>query len=139
VVSELQLLYRLEGELREGTAEVEQIYKRRQAIAMSSGVQGRWTRLMAFAQDGALLIDHHGIENQIRPVAIGRKIDMFCGSHESAQRAAIIYSLLGTCKLQHMNPQEWLHDVCKKLPERKAHQMDDLLPQNRKVTTQDVV
>jgi transposase len=94
---------------------------------------------MAYAQDGALLIDHHGIENQIRPVAIGRKIDMFFGSHESAQRAAIIYSLLGTCNLHHMNQQEWLHDVCKKLQERKAHQMDDLLPQNWKVTTQDVV
>jgi transposase len=94
---------------------------------------------MAYAQDGALLIDNNGIENQIRPVAIGRKNYMFCGSHESAQRAAIIYSLLGTCKLHHINPQEWLHDVFKKLAERKANQIDDLLPQNWKVTTQDVV
>jgi transposase len=165
VVSELQLLYRLEEELREGKAEVEEIYKRRQAIAMPilnrlhqwfkehltqvppqspigkaiAYALGRWTRLMAYAQDGALLIDNNGIENQIRPVAIGRKNYMFCGSHESAQRAAIIYSLLGTCKLHHINPQEWLHDVFKKLPERKANQIDDLLPQNWKITTQDVV
>jgi hypothetical protein len=52
-------------------------------------VQGRWTRLMAYAQGGALLIALHGIENQ------------------NTQKAAIIYSLLGTCKLHHMNPQEW--------------------------------
>jgi hypothetical protein len=121
VVSELQLLYHLEEELKEGKAEVEEIYKRRQAIAMSSGVQGRWTRLMAYAQDGALLIDHHGIENQ------------------NIQRAAIIYFLLRTCKLHLMNLQEWLHNVCKKLSERKAYQMEDLLSQNWKVTTQDVV
>jgi transposase len=49
------------------------------------------------------------------------------------------YSLLGACKLHKMNPQEWLHDVFKKLPERKANHMDDLLPQNWKVLTQDVV
>lgn len=87
-------------------------------------------KLMQYAQDGILLIDNNLIENQIRPVAVGRKNYLFCGSHESAQRAAIIYSLLGTCKLNNVNPQDWLLDVLQKLPARKANNIDDLLPQN---------
>jgi transposase len=72
VVSELQLLYRLEEEGREDKAEAEEIYTRRQAIAMSTGGLARWIRLMAYAPDGVLLIDNNRIENHIRPVSVGR-------------------------------------------------------------------
>jgi hypothetical protein len=75
VVTELQLLYRLEEEGREDKAEAEEIYTRRKAIAMSTGGLARWTRLMAYAQDGVLLVDNNRIENQIRPVAVGRNIE----------------------------------------------------------------
>jgi transposase len=99
----------------------------------------RWDKLMLYATDGNLLIDNNLIENQIRPVAVGRKNYMFCGSHESAQRAAIIYSLLGTCKLNNINPQDWLLDVLNKLPTRKANNVEDLLPQNWNPNLKDVL
>jgi transposase len=75
VVSALQLLYRLEEEGREDKAEAEEIYTRRQAIAMSTGRLARWTKLMAYAPDGVLLIDNNRIENNIRPLAVGRNIE----------------------------------------------------------------
>ncbi len=77
--------------------------------------------------------------NQIRPVAVGRKNYLLFGSHESAERAAIIYSLLETCKLHHVNPQQWLLDVLQKLPTRMANNIDGLLPQNWIANIQDVV
>ena len=94
---------------------------------------------MRYAHNPILQIDNNLIENQIRPVAIGRKNYMFCGSHESAERTAIIYSLFGTCKLHNINPHDWLLDVLQKLPERKANNIDDLLPQNWKPDFQGVV
>jgi transposase len=155
-VGQLQVLYKLEDTLRQANASPEEILDKRQkealpilnqleqwlkenitqvlpqsAIGKAIGYAlTRWDKLMLYATDGKLLIDNNLIENQIRPVAVGRKNYMFCGSHESAQRAAIIYSLLGTCKLNNINPQEWLLDVLNKLPARKANNIDDLLPQN---------
>jgi hypothetical protein len=72
-----------------------------QAIAYSLS---RWDKLMIYASDGALDIDNNLVENSIRPIAIGRKNYFFAGSHEAAQWAAIIYSLLGTCKLKGVEP-----------------------------------
>ena len=58
---------------------------------------------------------------QIRPIAIGRKNYLFAGSHAGAQRAAVLYSLLGTCKLNKANPWEWLRDVLVRISsDRKA-------------------
>jgi transposase len=64
----------------------------------------RWEKLCRYTQDGRLLIDNNLIENSIRGVALGRKNFMFCGSEEGAGRAAIMYSLLGSCKMHGINP-----------------------------------
>jgi hypothetical protein len=56
-------------------------------------------------------LDNNPIERLIRPIAVGRKNYLFAGSHEGAQRAAVIYSLLGTAKLNKINPHDWLVDV----------------------------
>ena len=90
------------------------------------------SRRFRFRTDAILQIDNNLIENQIRPLALGRKNFMFCGTHESAQRAAIIYSLFGTCRLTGINPQEWLINVMNKLLNRKSNDIDDLLPTNLK-------
>ncbi len=58
----------------------------------------RWDALSAYLYDGSLLIDNKQIENAIRPVALGRKNYLFAGSHEAAQRAAMIYSFFAICK-----------------------------------------
>jgi hypothetical protein len=59
-------------------------------------------------------------------------LSLFAGSHDAAQRAAVIYSLLGTCKMHDVNPQIWLSDVLARLPTHPHKQIDDLLPQNWK-------
>lgn len=88
--------------------------------------------LKGYLFDGRLEIDNNLVENQIRPVALGRKNFLFAGSHQGAIRAAVIYSLIGSCQQHDINPEKWLTDVLAKLPDRKANNIDDLLPQNWK-------
>lgn len=64
----------------------------------------RWNKLSLYAENGMLNIDNNPVENSIRPVALGRKNYLFAGSHEAAQRSAMLYSLLGTCKMHGIEP-----------------------------------
>ena len=90
----------------------------------------RWAILSRYVKDGRLEIDNNLVENQIRPVALGRKNFLFAGSHQAASRAAVIYSMVATCNKAGIDPEKWLTDVLTKLPSRKANDIDDLLPQN---------
>lgn len=96
-------------------------------IALSYSLK-RWEKLMLYTSDGKLEIDNNLVENSIRPVAIGRKNYLFAGSHKSAQRAAMIYSLLGSCKLKGIEPFEWLKNIFEILPDFKANRLEELLP-----------
>lgn len=91
-----------------------------------------WDRIMNYTTDGALFIDNNAIENSIRPVALGRRNYMFAGSHKAAQRAAMMYSFFGICKLHGVNPQQWLTDVLNRLPDHSILKLDELLPNNWK-------
>lgn len=88
----------------------------------------RWEKLMHYTMDGKLEIDNNLVENSIRPIAIGRKNYLFAGSHASAQRAAMIYSLLGTCKLKNVEPFSWLKNIFEVIPDYKANRLAELLP-----------
>jgi transposase len=66
---------------------------------------------------GELQIENTGVENAIHPVALGRKNNLFAGTHETAQNAAMVYSLFATCKKHDVNPHEWLTDVLSTLKE----------------------
>ena len=92
----------------------------------------RWDKLCIYATDGRLCIDNNPIENAVRPVAIGRKNYLFAGSHEAAQRAAMMYSLLATCRMHNINPYEWLKDVLIRMPDYDVKNLAELLPQNWK-------
>lgn len=92
-----------------------------------------WPRLKLYAEDGKLEIDNNLIENQVRPLALGRKNYLFAGSHKAAQRASIIYSLLGTCKLNGVEPLQWLTHVLSVIPDHKANKLEELLPIKSKV------
>ncbi len=83
---------------------------------------------MICARDGRLEIDNNLVENSIRPIAIGRKNYLFAGSHDAAQRAAMIYSLLGTCKLKGVEPFQWLKNVFEVLPDWKFNRLQEMLP-----------
>lgn len=88
----------------------------------------RFDKLMIYASDGKLEIDNNLVENAIRPVAIGRKNYLFAGSHNGARRAAMLYSLLGTCKINNVNPFEWLRLTLDKIPVYPVNRLHELLP-----------
>jgi hypothetical protein len=91
-----------------------------------------YPRLARYVLDGKYNIDNNGAENGVRSLALGRKNYMFCGNNESADRTAIIYSLLGTCKLAGVNPTQWLTDVLNRLPDHSVLRLSELLPGNWK-------
>lgn len=87
-------------------------------------------RLSVYVNDGRVNIDNNLVENAIRPLALGRKNWLFCGNDASAYRAAIVYSLLATCRAADIDPRQWLEYVLVEIPARKKSglPMDDLLP-----------
>jgi len=92
-------------------------------------------RLSRYHLDGRYQMDNNLIENTIRPLALGRKNYLFCGNHDAAENAAIMYSLLGCCIASDVNPREWLTDVLTKIPYyNRDYSLDlaDLLPHNWK-------
>ena len=89
-----------------------------------------WDKLSTYVTDGRLHIDNNAVENSIRPVAVGRKNYLFSGSHEAAKRSAMLYSLLGTCKLHHINPATWLPDVLSRISAHPKKDIVQLLPHN---------
>ena len=88
----------------------------------------QWPRLNNYLLDGCLEIDNNLIENAVRPVALGRKNWLFAGSHESAKRSALIYSLLGTAKLHGVEPYSYLKDVLTRINGHSIKRLDELLP-----------
>jgi len=88
----------------------------------------QWDKLYRYTENGHWKIDNNGVENKIRPVALGRKNYLFAGSHQAAQHAAMIYSFLGTCKIHDVNPLDWLKTILEKLPDCKVNQLHTLLP-----------
>lgn len=92
----------------------------------------RWDKLCIYATDGRLEIDNNLVENTIRPVALGRKNYLFAGSHDSAQRAAILYSILASCKICNVNPLEYLTDVLGRIQDHPIKAIEQLLPYNWK-------
>ncbi len=87
-----------------------------------------YPRLCRYVIDGRYLIDNNLAENAVRPLALGRKNYLFCHNHESAERTAMIYSLLGTCKVCGVNPTVWLTDVLSRIQDHSAKRLDELLP-----------
>ena len=96
----------------------------------------RWAALSRYATDGLLPIDNNPVENVIRPIALGRKNWLFTGSEQAGQRAAAIQSLLGTAKLNGLDPAAWLRDTLERLPTCLNSQIDSLLPLRAEPTPQ---
>lgn len=97
-------------------------------------------KLSRYHLDGRYQIDNNLVENAIRPLAIGRRNFLFCGNHDAAENAAIMYSLLGCCKASDVNPQEWFTDVFTRIPEYNANynlDLAELLPHNWKASKND--
>lgn len=92
----------------------------------------RWDELGHYLYDGKLHIDNNHVENAIRAIAVGRKNFLFAGSHEGAQRAAVMYTFMDQCKRHNVHPQPWLKFVFENILDTKPSQYHSLLPQNFK-------
>ena len=158
VLQHMQQLYAIEQQARDKKMSFDEIYELRQQQAIpilehlgkwmkESYVQvtpkssigkalaysiERWKKLCIYTTNGMLCIDNNPVENSIRPIAIGRKNYLFAGSHDAAQESAMIYSLLGTCKLHKINPWEWLKDILIRLPDHPINKIKELVPHNWK-------
>lgn len=150
-------LYGIEKEMQEAGLDHDAIRKRRQEESYKiiqefenwmNSVSGRFTpksrmgkalvytytllpRLSRYVLDGRYNIDNNGVENAIRPLAIGRKNYLFCGNHDAAVRAAIVYSLFSSCKAHDVDVRSWLEETLRRIPTEKN--VDQLLPCNWQV------
>lgn len=88
----------------------------------------QWRKLETVLEDGTLVIDNNLIENKIRPLALGRKNYLFAGSHDAAQRIAMMYSFFATCAAKGVNPYQWLKETLEKIPQTKMTELDRLVP-----------
>jgi transposase len=91
---------------------------------------GRWDALMRFCDDGHLEIDNNAAERSLRAVVLGRKNYLFAGSDAGGERAAAIYGLIGTAKLNGLNPEAYLREVLSRIADHPINRIEDLLPWN---------
>src|ERR1017187_5386365 len=91
---------------------------------------GRWKALTRYAEDGGLEIDNNAAERALRAVALGRKNYLFAGSDKGGERAATLYSLIGTAKLNGLDPESYLRNVLSRLPDHPISRIAELLPWN---------
>ena len=111
------------------------LHATRQGVADGSGTAKaidyslkRWAAFVRYANSGDLPIDNNPVENAIRPIAIGKKNWLFAGSERAGKRAAAIQSLIGTARLNGLDPAAWLRETLEKLPAWPNSRLDELLP-----------
>lgn len=83
-----------------------------------------------FLGDGRICLTNNAAERALRGIALGRKSWLFCGSDRGGRRAATMYSLIVTAKMNDVDPQAWLADVLARIAEHPAQRIDELLPWN---------
>ena len=153
-LSWMKQLYELEGKWAASSASERLMARRNQSVpvleklrrwldeqspylskksALGQAVQymsSQWGPLTLCLTDGAIPLDNNHVERQIRYVVMGRNRWLFAGSRSGLERAAILYTLLGNCRLASVNPAHWLADVCtRRLKGWPTARMNELLPQ----------
>ena len=90
----------------------------------------QWPGILRYTEIAEAELDNNGVESAIRPVALGRRNWMFAGSQSGGQRAAILFSLVTTCKRLAIDPQQYLTDVIARVGEHKLSRVSELTPRN---------
>ena len=93
-------------------------------------LQKRWPSFTLFLEDGRVCLSNNAAERALRGIALGRKSWLFCGSDRGGQRAATMYSLIATAKMNDVDPQAWLADVLARINDLPSNRLDELLPWN---------
>ena len=118
------------------------VYMREQRTKLSSAhdlskaidyILKRLDAFTLFLRDGRVCLSNNAAERALRGIALGRKSWMFCGSDRGGQRAAAMYSLIITAKMNNIDPQAWLADVLSRIATHPVHRVDELLPWNWKL------
>jgi hypothetical protein len=90
----------------------------------------RWDAFARFLHDGRICLSNNAAERALRGIALGRKSWLFAGSDRGGERAAAMYSLIVTAKMNDVDPQAWLTDVLARIADHPAQKLDELLPWN---------
>ena len=90
----------------------------------------RWPAFTGFLDDGRICLSNNSAERALRGLALGRKSWLFAGSERGAERAALMYTLIQTAKLNNVDPQAWLADVLARIAGTSQTQLAELLPWN---------
>jgi transposase len=90
----------------------------------------RWRALLRYIDDGRIEIDNNGAERALRAVVMGRHNYLFAGSDSGGERAAAIYTLIGTAKLNGVDPEAYLSTVLARVADHRINRIDQLLPWN---------
>ena len=88
----------------------------------------RWNTFTRFLNDGRICLTNNAAERALRGIALGRKAWLFAGSNRGGERAAAMYSLIVTAKLNDVDPRTWLADVLRRIADHPASKLDELLP-----------
>jgi transposase len=153
-IQRIAALYAIEAEIRGSTADVRRTVRQARARPLLDNMKtwleatlaklsrksdtaaairyalSRWKALTRYVEDGHLEIDNNAAERALRVVALGRKNFLFAGSDAGGERAAAIYSLLGSAKLNGLDPELYLHHVLERIADHPIRKINALLPWN---------
>jgi transposase len=153
-IERIAALYAIEAEIRGSTPEIRRSIRQARARPLLDSMRtwmeatlaklsrksdtaaairyasSRWQALTRYVDDGQLEIDNNAAERALRVVALGRKNYLFCGSNAGGERAAAIYSLLGSAKLNGLDPELYLHQVLERIADQPISRITELLPWN---------
>src|SRR5438067_5078045 len=125
----------LEGWMREQRAKLSRGNEVAKAMEY---VLKRWPAFTRFLDDGRICLSNNAAERALRGIALGRKSWLFAGSDRGGARAAAMYSLIVTAKMNDIDPQAWLADVLTRIAEHPVHRLDELLPWNWRPASADL-
>jgi transposase len=153
-VKRIDALFDIEREINGLTAEARLRARRKESAALVAGLEGwmraeraklsrhaavakaidymltRWGAFARFLHDGRICLTNNAAERALRGLALGRKSWLFAGSERGAERAASMYTLIQTAKLNNVDPQAWLADVLARIADTPQTQISELLPWN---------
>lgn len=117
------------------TEQLGKLSRKSETAAAVQYALNRWAALLRYADDGRIEIDNNAAERALRGVALGRKNFLFLGSDAGGERAAAFYSLIGTAKLNGLDPEAYLRHVLRVIADYPVNQVADLLPWNVSLDT----